>query len=380
MKLSYLIIVVGLLAACGDETLEDKKDKLDQLKKEVNKLNHEIELLESDILRNDPNHNQLARQHTLISTLEIQPVPFEHKFEARASVASRKNVLLSAETSGRVENIYVSEGDQVKKGQLLIALDASVLQNSIEELKVDLELATTVYQKRERLWKQNIGSELQYLEAKNSMETLQRRLATAQTQLRQSRLVAPFSGVVDDVQAKIGEMAMFGFPMVRILSVDDMHLEADVSEKYLGRLKKGDSVNVYFSSFDQEMKSVITAVGQVINPQNRTFSVEVPLPAGSIPYKPNLVAILKIRDYYQKEALVIPSELILQDSQGDFVYAVDTADNELKAKKLHVTPGKSYESKTEVTDGIDAGMVLVDAGHRDLTDGALLQIATRESL
>jgi RND family efflux transporter MFP subunit len=290
------------------------------------------------------------------------------------------NVLISAEASGRVEHIYIREGDQVKKGQQLITLDASVLTNSIEELKTDLDLATTIYQKRERLWKQNIGSELQYLEAKNQMETLQRRLATTKAQLKQFRLIAPFSGVVEDVQAKLGEMAMFGSPMLRILSTDAMHLEADVSEKYLGRLQKGDSVNLFFSSFNQELKSTITAVGYVINPQNRTFPVEVALPKGRFPYKPNLVAILKFRDYYQTEAIVVPSELIQQDSQGDFVYVVDTVVNELKAKRIHIIPGISYQSKTEIIEGIEAGTVLVEAGHREVTAGALVQVATRESL
>jgi len=380
MKLSYLILIIGSFTACGNETLDGKKQQLNQLRAKIIELNHEIEELEADILQNDPGFRRLERQHILISTLEVYAQPFEHKFEVRASVASRKNVLISAEVSGRIENIYVSEGDQVRKGQRLITLDASVLQNSIEELKTDLDLATTVYQKRDRLWNQNIGSELQYLEAKNRMESLQRRLATTQTQLKQFRLVAPFNGVVDNIQAKLGEMALFGYPMLRILSVDAMHLEADVSEKYLGRLKKGDSVNFYFSSFDQELKSVITSIGHVINPQNRTFSVDVALPAGSILYKPNQIAILKIRDYYQTSALVVPSKLIQQDSQGDFIYAVDTVDNKLKAKKIHITTGKSYQSKTEVTAGIEAGMVLVDAGHREVTEGALVQIATRELL
>ena len=380
MKSFYIVLIIGLLMACGQDSLENKKHRLDQLKSQSVELNQEIKILEEEILRKDPHFKDSGIQHTLISTFEAEPQPFEHKFEVRASVASRRNVLISAEASGRVENIYVKEGDQVKKGQQLITLDASVLQNSIEELKTDLDLATTIYMKRERLWNQNIGSELQYLEAKNQMETLQRRLATTKTQLKQFRLVAPFSGVVDDVQAKLGEMAMFGSPLLRILSIDAMHLEADVSERYLGRLQKGDSVNLYFSSFDEELNSVITSVGHVINQQNRTFSVEVDLPKGSIPYKPNLVAILKITDYYQPEALVIPSELIQQDSQGNFVYAVDSSENELKAKKLHIGTGKSYQSNTEIISGIETGAILVDAGHRDLTEGALVQISTRKSL
>ena len=380
MKSFYIVPILVLLISCGQDSLDNKIHKLNQLRAEAVELNREIETLEEEISQKDPHFDSSRRQHTLISTLEVQLQPFEHKFEVRASVASRMNVLISAEASGRVEHIYIREGDQVKKGQQLITLDASVLTNSIEELKTDLDLATTIYQKRERLWKQNIGSELQYLEAKNQMEALQRRLATTQAQLKQFNLIAPFSGVVENVQAKLGEMAMFGSPMLRILSIDAMHLEADVSEKYLGRLQKGDSVNLFFSSFNQELKSTITAVGYVINPQNRTFSVEVALPKGRFPYKPNLVAILKFRDYYQTEAMVVPSELIQQDSQGDFVYAVDTVVNELKAKKIHIIPGISYQSKTEVIQGIEAGTVLVNAGHREVTAGALVQVATRELL
>jgi len=380
MKLTYLFILLVLFTACGGETLDDKKKKLDQLKAEVSELNRQIQQLESDIVQKDSNYHQLSNQHTLISTMEVLPQPFEHKFEVRASVASRKNVLISAETSGRIENIHVREGDQVQKGQMLITLDASVLQNSVEELETQLELATILYEKRARLWKQSVGSEIQYLEAKNNMETLQQKLKTANSQLSQARIRAPFNGVVDNIDAKLGEMAMFGSPMIRILSVDDMHLEADVSEKYLGGLKKGDSVDLFFASFGAEISSVITSVGQVINPQNRTFQIRMALPDSKIPFKPNLVAIVRIKDYYREDALVIPSELIQSDNQGNYVYAVDSASEELKAKKVHISSGRSYQAKTEVLQGLQAGMVIIDAGHREVTDGALVQVAERELL
>jgi RND family efflux transporter MFP subunit len=380
MRPIYIALFVIVLTACGQDTLEDKKLRLNKLKAEYSELDKQIASLENDILKSDPNYNQLARQQTLISVLEVQPRLFEHMFEVRASVASRRNVLISAETSGRIVSIQVREGDEVRKGQLLITLDASVLENSVEELKTSLDLATTVYEKRARLWKQNIGSELQYLEAKNQMETLQRKLATAESQLRQARVRAPFNGVVDDIEAKLGEMAMFGSPMIRILSVDAMHLEADVSEKYLGRLKKGDSVHLNFPAFEHEITSVISSVGQVINQLNRTFSVEIALPSGAIPYKPNLVAIVKMRDYYREDALVIPSELIQQDNLGNFVYVIDSVDSELKAKKQHISTGKSFQSNTEILDGIRAGSRLIRSGHREVTDGALVKVATRESI
>lgn len=380
MKSIYITLILVILAACGGETIDDKKKKLDQLKAEVSELNRQIQQLESDIVQEDSNYHQLSNQYTLISTLEVLPQPFEHKFEVRASVASRKNVLISAETSGRIENIHVREGDQVKKGQILITLDASILENSVEELETQLDLATILYEKRARLWKQSIGSEIQYLEAKNNMETLQRKLETINSQLSQARIRAPFNGVVDNIDAKLGEMAMVGSPMIRILSVDDMHMEADVSEKYLGGLKKGDSVDLYFASFDAEISSVINSVGNVINPQNRTFQIEMTLPNSKIPFKPNLVAIVKIRDYYREDALVIPSDLIQSDNQGNYIYTVDTDSEEPKAKKVHISSGRSYQAKTEVLQGLQAGTVVIDAGHREVTDGALVQVAERELL
>ena len=378
MKSIYIILIVAIITACGGDSLEDKKKQLDQLKAEVFHLNRQIQQLETDIVQSDPDYQPSSRPHTLISTYRVVPKLFEHKFEVRASVASRMNVLISAETNGIIEAIHVREGNQVEKGQLLITLDASILENSIAELKTQLDLATTLYQKRARLWQQNIGTEIQYLEAKNQMETLQRKLETTNSQLRQARIRAPFKGVVDNIDAKLGEMAMFGAPMIRILSVDEMHLDADVSETYLGRLQKGDSVDLLFSTFDVELRSVISSVGQVINPQNRTFSVEIALPASTIPYKPNLVATVKIRDYYQQDALVIPSELIQRDNQGSYVYAVDSTNEEMKAFKVHIVTGKSYQSRTEVLQGLESGILLIDAGYREVTDGALVQVATRE--
>jgi len=382
MRSLHLTILIGIIAACGGgETLQDKKQKIDDLKAQVAQLNQQIAQLESDVTQADPDYQAAGGQYTLISTMDVEAQPFEHRFEVRASVASRKNVLISAETNGRIEAIHVKEGDAVSKGQLLITMDADILKNSVQELKTQLDLATTVYQKRQRLWEQNIGSEVQYLEAKNNMETLQRRLETTESQLRQARIRAPFSGVVDNIDAKLGEMAMFGSPMIRILSVEDMHLEADISEKYLGRLKQGDSVSLYFSAFDAEIKSVITSVGYVINQQNRTFSIEIALPKSDrVPYTPNLVATVRIRDYYKDNALVIPSELIQQDNQGNFVYTVDSGEETMQARKVHITTGRTYKANTEVTEGLEAGTVLVHAGHREVTDGALVQIANRELL
>ncbi len=380
MKAQY-IIMIALLTACGSgDSLEDKKTQLDELKSEVSTLNQEIQALEAEIKAADPDFGDQSNLYSLVSTLKVDPKPFEHKFEVRAQVASRKNVQISAEAMGRVQQIRVREGDKVSKGQSLLNLDADVLLNSIAELKTSLDLANTVYEKRARLWKQNIGSEIQYLEAKNNKESLERRLATAQSQLRQYQVIAPFTGVIDEVQAKQGEMAQPGFPLMRMVSVNEMHLVADVSESYLGTIKVGDSVDIFFPTFNQELSSTVAALGQVINEQNRTYSIEVKLPSSSILYKPNLVGLLRIRDYYNEQSLVIPSALIQQDNQGDFIYVLQQEGDQKQAKKVHIDIGKSYDTNTEVLGGLNSGDLVINEGHREVTDGSLVQIAQRETL
>jgi len=380
MKVHY-ILIIALLAACSSsDSLEEKKSQLEKLKSEVSTLNQEIQSLEAEIQEEDPTFGDLASLYSLVSTMTIDPEPFEHRFEVRAQVASRKNVQISAEAMGRVQQIRVREGDKVSKGQSLLSLDADVLLNSIAELKTSLDLATTVFEKRERLWKQNIGSEIQYLEAKNNKESLERRLATSQSQLRQYQVVAPFSGVVDEVQAKQGEMAQPGLPLLRMVSVNEMHLVADVSETYLGTIKVGDSVGIYFPTFDQELSSTVASIGQVINEQNRTYAIEVKLPKSGIAYKPNLVGLLRVRDYYKEQSLVIPSSLIQQDNQGDFIYLLQEEGDQKQAKKVHIKIGKSYDTKTEVVSGVQAGDLVINEGHREVTDGSLVQIAERETL
>src|SRR5690606_14136693 len=195
-------------------------------------------------------------------------------------------VMISAETAGTIERVHVKEGQRVGAGQVLVTLDAAILRNAVAELKTSLELANTIFEKQSRLWEQKIGTEVQYLEAKNNKESLERKLATTQSQLAQAVVKAPFAGTVDDVTAREGEMASPGVPLVRITSPQDTYIKADISERYIGKLGVGDEVEVYFPVQDMRAKSTIAAVSQVINPENRTFSVEVKIPKVDITLKP----------------------------------------------------------------------------------------------
>src|SRR5690606_16671008 len=321
MKNNYLIIALTVLAvACGapsddNQNLEAKKKDLEAARKEFASLKEKIEKLEKEISEEDSTFQQ-TENAILVSTFIAEKKPFEHKVEVRGAVESRKNVLISAQTIGEVERVHVREGQQVTKGQVLVSQNADVTRNSIAELKTSLELANSVYEKQSKLWEQKIGTEVQYLQAKNNKESLDRKLATAYAQLDMAIVKAPFSGTIDELPAREGEVASPGIPLVRIVSQQDMYIKADVSERFIGKFKAGDPVEVYFPTLDKKLSSKVASIGQVINPENRTFVVEVALPRIDFNVKPNQVTVLELRDYVSEATLAVPTRIIQRDEDG----------------------------------------------------------------
>ncbi len=378
MKNKFLIfagLTLTLLSCQSD--LETKKAELAEAKKSLAELKTQISTLESELAELDT--TQKAENVVLISSQKVEKIPFAHQVTFRGAVASKKNVTISAETMGRIESIRVREGQSVTKGQILIALDADIIKNSIAELKTSLDLATTVFEKQERLWKNNIGTEIQYLEAKNNKEALERKLATTNSQLNQSLVRAPFNGRVDDLPARLGEMAQPGIPLLRIVSPESMYVEADVSERFLGAFKRGDVANLKFPIQDKNFASKIAAVSDVINPENRTFSVELELTKTDFDVKPNQVVVVSLTDYEVEEAVMVPSEIILADSKGKFLFVVAEENGKVVAKKRSVKEGKTQDGKTEILSGLSITDQYVSAGYRDLSDGIYVKVATENN-
>ena len=381
MKKNILItaILVSTFLGCQSTgtDLEAKKAELAEAKSSLSELQQKISALEEEIAVLDT--TTVVQNAVLISTQKVELVPFVHRINVRGSVASRKNVIISAETMGRIDNIRVREGQSVSKGQVLLTLDAEIIRNNIAELKTSLELATTVFEKQERLWSKNIGTEIQYLEAKNSKESLERKLATANSQLSQSIVKAPFSGRVDDLPAKLGEMAQPGLPLLRMVSPQSMYVEADISERFLGAFKRGDSVTLHFPIQDRSYSSKITAVGQVINPENRTFKIEAALTGTDFKVKPNQVVVLRLTDYEVSDAVLVPSEIILTDATGKFLYVVSKENNGMVAKRRGIEAGKTQDGQTEVIEGLAENDMIILDGYRDLNDGIPVKFAERST-
>jgi RND family efflux transporter MFP subunit len=379
MKTSNLVILFALALffnACQqNQGVEAKKEELKSKKKELQQIQVTITELEKEISSLDPEFARKNRKATLVTTTPVNTEHFEHFIEVSGAVKSRRNVLVSAENMGRIESIQGKEGDEVRKGQLVISLDTELYERNLDQLQTEYELAKTMYQKQSNLWEQNIGTEVQYLEAKNRKESLENQIANIKTQISKSKVRAPFPGTIDEVFVKLGEMAQIGSPLFRIVNHKDMYVTADLSEAYIGDFDKGNTVMIYFPSVDETIESKISSVGQVIDEMNRTFSIEALLPDTDFKVKPNLIAVLKMRDYEQENAVVVPSKLIQKDNRGDFLYVVEKDSNELIAKKVKVERGITYKNRTQIKSGLAGGETLVDQGFRDVAHGSKVKIA-----
>lgn len=370
MKNKYLLIIIAIMAACSKPAndLDSKKKELESAQNELISLKEKIGKLEAEIKQLDPGFARNANA-VLITKLEIEPKSFEHFIEVRGAVESRKNISLSAMTAGKIERVWVTEGQLVNAGQVLVTLEADILKNSIKEIKTSLELATAVYEKQSKLWSQKIGTEVQYLQAKNNKESLESRLATLNSQLEQTLVKAPFSGAIDRVDALVGEMASPGMPLLRMVNPSDVYIKADVSEDYAGKFSKGDKVLISFPGNNQKVNSTITSIGYVINQENRTFRVEMNFNAG-FAVKPNQVAIVSFRDYLNPSVVSVPTKLIQRDNQGQFVFVTQSKNNTLVAHKVYVKLGQSYQGFTEILSGLEGIDHVINEGFRELTEGA----------
>ncbi|MDN3202793.1 efflux RND transporter periplasmic adaptor subunit [Algoriphagus sediminis] len=374
LKTLPILALTGLIYACGgaaeESPVETKVAELAELRNQASELQMQIQELEKEISTLDPDFAQANKKSILITTAEVKQGKFQHFVELTGSVLSKKNVSISSESQGTILEIPVTEGMRVNRGQLLARIDSEVIQKNIDELETTLDLATTLYEKQARLWEQEIGTEIQYLEAKNRKESLERSLASLETQLSKTMIRAPFTGTIETVNVRLGELVQPGAPMFQFIGESDLYIEADVSETYIGVIDKGDSVNVYFPNLDKKIATKVSSVGAVINPNNRTFKVEVFLP-NMANIKPNMISVLEVRDYENEDAIVVPSHLILSDNRGDYVYAVEDG----IAKKKYVDRGQTYDMETEILSGLNAGEVLVDKGFREVGDNFNVNIA-----
>lgn len=383
-KTIVLVFSVGVIACSSgqDEALPTDLTELKALyekkQSELRSLNTDITEIEKALSRLDTTQHQASK--TLVTTRTLEPTEFEHFIKIQGNVRADEAVNASSEMGGRILSLKVKEGQQVSRGSLIAVLDAETIKKQKAEIETSLQLATTVFEKQSKLWEQEIGSEIQYLQAKNNKERLEKSLETIDAQLAKADVYAPLSGVVDMLYLKEGELAGPGAPIISILDVRRVKVEAEVPEKYLGTIHKGDQVQISFPALNQEVTARVTLLGRTINSANRTFSVEAELPNPSGILKPNLLAEIKFRDQAIANALVVPLYLVQQEVGGDqFVMVSDSTATGMIAKKVYVTTGVTYNDQAVVDQGLKAGLRLIVEGAQDVSNGEAIEIVEQQA-
>lgn len=370
MKKSTLIILsLALLSACQpkEEGLEAKKAKLEEKEKALADLQGEIKTLRAELLAIDTTATEESL--TPVSIMELQPKAFSHFVGVTGTISSDENVLLSAETNGRVVSIPVKEGQMVSRGQTLVKINSEAIESQLAEARAAFNLAETTFERRKRLWNDSIGSEIEFLNAKTNFEASKNRLGQLRAMYDNSIIKAPVGGKVDEISVNVGEFVGAGVPVVRVIDMDNLEVEAELSENYLSNVKVGDSVLVKIPALGLEQMQPITFAGQYINPDNRSFKIKVDLDNKSKLLKPNLLAELNIQDYKNSEALVVPAIAIKQDLKGRYVYVVKTNGNVSRVEKRYVKAGRSFSDETEILNGLETGDSVITAGFNQVSAG-----------
>lgn len=362
----YLGISILILSSCTNPAANVKLNKLIASKDslmEINKnINEQISVIEELIIDADP---EKEKSTTLVTYLNAEPTTFTHYFNIHGVVASDKTSMLLPEMGGIIKSIKVKEGQKVRAGQAIARLDATIANNQLSELQISLSLAKTVFEKQERLWNQKIGSEIEFLQAKNNKESLESAMSTLQSQIAKSTMKAPYSGIIDEVFYNVGEMASPMSPLFRIVNNGVVYLSSEVSENHIKDVSVGSPVEVVFSSLQDTIQAQISEMGDFINPENRSFKVKVNLDQSNDKYLPNLLARMKVRDYVNEEAMVIKSSLIQQTSTGeDFIYLLRKEGEKYFAQKRMITVGREYKGEAEILAGIIQGDQLINEGAR----------------
>ncbi|MFM1878801.1 MAG: hypothetical protein RLZZ241_1667 [Bacteroidota bacterium] len=384
--LLILPLVILTLSGCDNKTPSDLEtlltlgdlNTLKARKKELSDqqavLSAELKIIDS-VIQNQEGTGKIP----LVSTLTLAPQPFIHFLELQGNVQTRQNLLLYPEMPGKLEQVFVKAGDRVQKGQILARIDDGGMSSGLEQLKTQAQLALTTFERQRRLWEQQIGSEIQYLQAKTNFEATQNAVQQAQAQLAKASIRAPFTGIIDDVLQEQGSTVnpASGTPIFRLVNLNDMYVEVAVPESHLQEVKPGKAVQIYLPVLGDSLETAVRQSGNFINPANRTFNVEIPVQNTNGQIKPNLTARVRINDYSNMQALLIPPAIISENSEGEqYVYvAVDIDSNNIgRAEKRVITTGKSQGNSIEILSGLTPGAQIITEGARRIREGQEIEI------
>jgi membrane fusion protein (multidrug efflux system) len=366
-----LLLVTLLPFACQRErTAQQISAEVVNTRKQIATLSAKLESLEAELARVQPPREETPVK---VTRYTVRKQDFSDYIESNSLVEAVREASISPEMSGKVESILVEEGQVVKKGDVLIKLDSKVMQGSLAELEKNFEMVNTTFEKQKELWDQGIGSEMQFLQAKNRKEAMERSINTLKSQLDLTKIFAPFDGRVEKISIKIGELASPGRGIIDVVNVSTLYVNSEVSEAFIETVHSGDTVRVEFPNLPGIVKmEPIIYKGDVISAQSRTFPVRVEIHNENRQIKPNMLADMKIRVVHMKDAVLVPTPLIRQDVQGSYVFTVQEKNSKALAHKVYITTGDSDGSMTVVKNGLEGGEILVDKGFNQVKEGTPL--------
>lgn len=377
MKKIFLLTMLSIfLFSCGNKENNQSIDTLIAAKN-VKELQAKKAILQADITKIEEALATLDTKtdEALVTVATIKDTVFSHYLEVQGSVDTKENILVQPEFSGILTSLNVKAGQKVVKGQILGRVDDNGMSQQLASLENSYALAKTTFERQKNLWDQKIGSEIQYLQAQNQMITAQKGVSQFRAQLSKTLIRAPFSGTIDEVFVEKGQVvAPSQKGLMRIVNLGNMFVSTSVPESYIGKLKIGDNVEVFLTSLNKIYQGKVRQVGNFINPSNRSFGVEVSIPNPDNLLRPNQVAKLKIIDYTNKDAVVVPTNVIQEDGKGNkYVYIVEGSDGKTgTAKKVIVDVGKSSDNVTEIISGLSADDIIVTDGANTISEGMKL--------
>lgn len=356
--------VSGLIASGDMQAIKAKKTELSQKQKE---LKAEIDSLNAYIQKKEQ-----KQKATLVTTKKINDTVFKHFVEVQGNVETDKNIILYPQFSGILTRINVQEGKRVSKGQLLAVIDDGGLRNQLAQQETQAALAKTTFERQQRLWDQKIGSEIQFLEAKARYESAESAIQQLRSQVARTTITAPFSGVIDEIIADQGQVVNQGqTPVMRLVNLSDMYVKASIPENYIENVQVGTEVIVNLPSIGKEYQGTVKQVGNYINPDNRNFDVQIAIPNKEGLVKPNLIASVKVNDYTSNGALIIPENILQENSSGETIaYLYEPVnDSTGAAKRITLEIGKNYNNRVEVKEGLKSGDIIIIEGAKTIRDG-----------
>lgn len=373
-KVLITLVNIMILFACSPG---DKQAKLERMEKQRDALDKNITDLKAE-LAGETRVNPPEEKAMYVAIQQVQPSLFQHFIKVQGTVESDNNILIPARVSGVVKKIHVDEGDKVSQGQLLAELDGAILESSIAEVETAMQLAATIFERQKRLWGKNIGSEIEYLQAKNNKESLEKRHETLQEQLRMTKIISPIEGRVDDIMIKEGEMAAAGRGTVRIVQLSRLKVVAALAENYISHVRKNNVARVEIPFLGIEFEHKIDAVSQVIDPDNRTFQIEIKVPRGQKDLKPNLLAVITINDYTNPQALTVLQNTIQETGVEQFLFVAVQENGQWTAERRAVKTGEDYGDRVEILEGLSQREYVVTVGFQDLADGQPIRVDNQD--